>query len=344
MLQPLFEITFNPISDTKNPKQIRIIEIEGITGLTNIESAFENMDNLLEIEALMIFLNKKYDLDSGNYDVFNYIKNVINFSIRTLEAFNMNYDEFYDNMTTDEACFVILNKILGKNDIESKNGFPIAFNFVPEHANKMQKTVENKNWFPYVKGRHSLNSDMLLVSILHYLNTDNSRVMFHGTSWNSALSIMDEINIRPRQRATDFGLRNFYLTDTFSTACSWANRNNQAAIVIFIVPELFIESLQNHLYLIYDQNWKELIFKCRNEPSGLNIRQERRAYQQYIREIDSKDLISGPICCNPGVNNINEIECIKYREYIPYQFSFKDSTCAQLNDFLAVTLFFEEKI
>uniref|UniRef100_A0A6C0AD93 Uncharacterized protein n=1 Tax=viral metagenome TaxID=1070528 RepID=A0A6C0AD93_9ZZZZ len=139
-------------------------------------------------------------------------------------------------------------------------------------------------------------------------------------------------------------MKNFYLTDTFKTACIWAQRNNQAAVVIFIIPNTYIESLENHLILNEEEIWKKTVYKIRNKPKPdlLDYTKEKRNYKKFIKDIDSNDLISGPICANPTAHDIDDIRPIKCDGYIPYQYSFKESTIDDLNSMKAITLFFEE--
>ena len=90
------------------------------------------------------------------------------------------------------------------------------------------------------------------------------------------------------------------------------------------------------------EEWRELIFKTRNPPRGAHIRELRREYRNFITYLDSRDLISGPICSNQGVTNIEEITYIKYDREIPFQYSFKDTIINILNQFLVTTIFFKQ--
>ena len=271
-------------------------------------------------------------------------------------------------MLLEEALEVILTKLITNNAMESINGFPSIFNFTSNQTNISQIYNGNK-WFPYGRSRYELTYTELLTRIMNSINLpNNSMLFFHGTSWQHAFSIMDELasgsgkhEIRPRQYCTDFGLRNFYLTNTFETACLWAERNIQPAVVVFIIPNEYIEGLHNHLKLNDIREWKETVFKItsgtgechRNPPRHEHSnKQQRNEYKKYIREIDSQDLISGPILANPIARDVSEVKYIKYGNYIPTQYSFvakpgpkgKDSTIDDLNGMLVITVFFEEII
>lgn len=170
---------------------------------------------------------------------------------------------------------------------------------------------------------------------------------------------MEEIIILPGtfKGTTDFGLRNFYLekikifsgksgriclTNTFQTACSWALRNEYAAVVIFVISNNYIDNLPNHLKLTDLDLWKETTFKIRNPPNrGPNLKTKLNEYYAVLNGIDSYDLISGSIVKNVSARSKEEIEPIKYGNYIPLQYSFKDTTLQDLENMLAITIFFK---
>lgn len=337
------DLSFEPSSESINSKNLRIMSIEGMTGLQNIEIAFKNPLNNTEVELLASFLDRKYDLSLGDTDILSFVTNILGFSLRSLQFIHADFEEFYDNLTTIEAIEIILTKLLDNNgDIPSTNGFPAEFNFNSSNANIVQN-YENSKWFPYTNSRYLRNKDQLLIKIMQNINIDNSRLFFHGCSWAGGLGISNGLEIRPRPDATDFGLRNFYVTDTFQTAWIWAIRNRQPAISIFVIPEEFIDNLEHHIILHNDNTWKNLVFRCRNRPSnGPNLRNRLIEYNNFIRELDSNDLISGPIFVNPGVRTVNDVNPIIYGNNIPYQYSFKDSTLNNLNGMLAITVFFQE--
>lgn len=338
----LQSFTFTPVLKNRNNKSIRICAIEGITGLRNIDDAFLNPLNNTEVELLVSFLERKYKLHEVEDDIYFYIRDVIGFSDISLENINANYEEYYDNMSISEALTVILTKLIDHKGESPVNGFPREFHFSPNNRGIIQN-YKNRQWFPVSDNRQNINYENLLIRVMRSFNTDNSKIMFHGTSWRSAISIMNRIRINQRLTSTDFGLRNFYLTDNFQTSCMWALRNNYAAIVIFIIPEEFIDNLQHHLILNEKILWQQTVFRIRNPPEeGDNLDELIDEYESFIREIDSNDLISGPIVRNIKARTIEDVDYIKYGELVPYQYSFKDSTVNFLNNMIAVTLFFED--
>lgn len=332
---------YEPISLLKD---LKIIQIEGITGLKDLDHVFDDRLNETDIEMIVIFLNKKYDLSLGDSNPFDFIVSVIKFSFRSLRAIKADFKEFYDNMTTKESVIVILTKLLITTySISTTNGFPTILNYNSSMSNKSQEYIGDKKWFPYVKGDRRMKFDQLLARSTNMLDLTDKTLLFHGTSWESAFSIYDEIEIFQRQRATDFGMRNFYLTDTFKTACIWASRNVQSAILIFCIPNTFLDELEN--YSNFNErnieDWKQLVFKCRNPPLGRNIQTLRREYRNFIDTLDDMDCISGSILANPSAP-LDEIKYIKYGSEVPYQYSFKDSTIDILNNFLSIVIFFEQ--
>lgn len=81
-----------------------------------------------------------------------------------------------------------------------------------------------------------------------------------------------------------------------------------------------------------------MTFKIRNPP---NFGEELDNYYTFLEEIDSNDLISGPIVANPRTKTKENIKPTTYEHHNPHQYSFKDSTITNLNNMLAITLFFE---
>uniref|UniRef100_A0A6C0AD86 Uncharacterized protein n=1 Tax=viral metagenome TaxID=1070528 RepID=A0A6C0AD86_9ZZZZ len=144
-------------------QEFRILSIEGLTGLKNIKSAFEDTLNNSEVELLISFLDKKYNF-SLYEDVYDFIVNVAKFSSRSLKIIEANYEEFYDNMTIPEALEVILTKLIVNNGIHTTNGFPSVFNFTLNQKNSTQIYKGNKI-FPYVGGKNKLKHDQLLSRI-----------------------------------------------------------------------------------------------------------------------------------------------------------------------------------
>ena len=84
--QAIPEFTFTPRLQSVDRKQIRISAIEGITGLKDISSEFDNPLNNTEIELLISFLSRKYNFLLCD-DVFYYIINVLKFSQNSLKKY-----------------------------------------------------------------------------------------------------------------------------------------------------------------------------------------------------------------------------------------------------------------
>lgn len=356
-------------------RSIRISAIEGITGLKGISHAFENQINETEVELILSFLERKYRFsEEDGYDIRNFLLNVVGFSENSLKFINANYYEFFEGLTTKEACFIVLTKLLDvSNDIPTEYGFPSDFNYTPSKANTVQRTENGPNsdtfsneenvsqlfseqkhkngwkWYPFVnQNSRRLQYEQILKRVMRTIQTDNNRLYFHGCSWESAIYINDAIQIIQRENATDFGMRNFYLTDTFSTAYVWAKRNTQSAIVIFAIPDSLIENEENKQDLsmrgLEDlEEWKNFVFKIRNKPKvGANLRERRLEYTNLLNNADSKNLILGPIFANPDVKAIKGVRYVKYGDVVPFQYSFKDLLAPQLNNYIAITLFIQD--
>jgi len=218
----------------------------------------------------------------------------------------------------------------------------------------MENSIQNyNNWkyIPYVPNVNFNGDDYynLLNNILFKLNIRNldeqHTLYYHGTNWRSAFSINRQIKAIRQQNASDFGKSDFYITDTLRTAYTWARRNKQPAIVMFIIPDNHISSIDDCIVMNHRRNlneWKNFVYKIRTTPSEYNDF-EIQEYEEFIVDIDSKKLIAGPIFANPGVN-INEVDYIKYNNTVPYQYSFREESCRELNRYITITIFLKEQV
>lgn len=326
----------------------RILYLESKTGLRNLKSVFENAAMYDEVSIILGFIIENYTiLENTPGLILNSMNHI--FSNEALYLIEADNEEYYYNMTGEEAIISILNKLINTvGESKTINGFPSQFNHRRENNNKMQRTSSGEYWFPFVN-TGNLEYSKLYDHLVKQFNFDHSKykLLLHGTSFKSALSINEKIWISHRLNtslmATDFGIRNFYVTDTFYTACKWCNRNSrQPAIVFFLVPnEIFMTD--NKLSFDVNTNlneWKETVFKVRDEQTGEDD------YYDYVDILDSKDYIEGPIYSNPGNKDPNMVDFVKYQRdgnlVVPTQISFKDSIIHQLNKHILFTLYFED--
>lgn len=132
--------------------KLRLLAIQELTGLKNLNHAFDYNINNTEIELLIFFLDRRHNFSLCEYEedngVYEYITNIIQFSPESLELIGANFKEFYDNLTVFEAVNVILNKLLDGDDvINSINGFPADLNISSNHVNK-PVIYDNVNIYP----------------------------------------------------------------------------------------------------------------------------------------------------------------------------------------------------
>ena len=110
-------VSYMPLHRNTNKKILRIMAIEGVTGLKYIKDAFidcdcfENYSPDIEKELLIKFLNKKYNFSSCVGDVYYFIVNTIGFSHVSLKCINSNYKEFYYGMSVEKGVEIILKKL-----------------------------------------------------------------------------------------------------------------------------------------------------------------------------------------------------------------------------------------
>lgn len=337
-----------------NDEDIKIMTLSTITGLSEyfIKKSFENTpQNISVVEKLVDGFNKMYDFseyDNNTSQMFNFVFNISGISKHFLISIRANQKEFYNNITLRESLTIILTKMIDHdNDTPSKNGFPASFNFIQGQQNSILRLSNGKLWYPYINNGFP-SCGRLINDILNKLNiidTDNLKLLYHGTSWRCAADIMKKIKATTRGTCSDFGLYNFYTTDVFFTACEWAYRKNQGAVVIFAIPddqfyEWNVKNLSDTL------EWKNIVFNLRNPPDPFNTDNYELISQEYdnlVEEIDSYDVIEGPILSNPGAKTIEQVEFIRNNDRrIPYQFSFKPSSVNSLNPFLLATVFFSQ--
>ena len=228
--------------------------------------------------------------------------------------------------------------------MENKNGFP----FNTSQINKIQDYKGDK-YFPC---DNLLYKNLLKIILNNYPEIKEENLFFHGTSWTSVDSILNGIEITQRRYPSNFGSRNFYLTDNLEYAIDLTFKYTQRAVIIFYIPDEFLGGLNRlHFPLSDISSWKELIFNVRNSPKYLyrnsltitrkETQQKTREYNKYISDLDSLDLISGPICCNPKADSKEKLEYLSHDDgTIPYQYSFKDSSYSFLNDFILLPIYF----
>lgn len=168
---------YEPISSSR---ELKIIQIEGITGLKGLDQVFDNRLNETDIEMIVFYLDRKHDLSLGDSNHFEFIVSVIKFSFRSLHTIKADFKEFYDNMTTKESVIVILTKLLITTySISTSDGFPTILNYNSTMSNQSQEYIGDKKWFPYVKGDRGMKFDQLLARSTNMLDLTDKTLLFH---------------------------------------------------------------------------------------------------------------------------------------------------------------------
>lgn len=336
-------------------EDIKIMYVSNITGLSQefIAEAFNNSpENISDSEKLVnaiIKRNKISEHDNNIESMCDFVFDVSLLSKRFLVFLGANKPEFYNNITLIDALTIILSRMLkdNNNNVPCSNGFPASFNFTKGQENNILKLSNGKSWYPCLN-TGSLNFGRVCTNLLNRLNVAESsgyKLLYHGTSWLNAGDIMRRIKTTTRGVCSDFGMNNFYTTDVFYTACEWAIKNSQAAVVVLAIPdELFF---QMNIKNLSDTNeWRSVVFMLRNEPKVMlstNYDEEIEFYENLVEEIDKYDMVEGPIMSNPGAKSVHEVEMMRNNDRrIPYQFSFKKSYVDNLNQFILTTVFFSQ--
>lgn len=336
----------SPFESEVTEKQKLVWDLTNQIGI-DVTHAFDDEEliaGLMDDEIIVLYISRKFNKIMNLVEPIVFIKHIVKIPEYKLKQNNINYKEFYFGMTCIEALEIVVLKLLGNNSITVKNLFHPDLNY-NGNANTMNKTLNGKYWFPYVRNGQLPFNDLLSTAIKDF-NIDHSThsLLFRGTNWGKALSTNHKTNrVESSGEYTDFGMENFYLTDDFYTACNWANRNQQCAVVIFSVPKTMVENLKNKIQLNHTTSlneWKKFVFYNRISPTdGPNFCEKQSEHENFIDELDKNDLVSGPIFLNPYVTRSEDVEFVITGEKIPYQYSFKESSCHLLHQFILTTIY-----
>ena len=323
-------------------KEKKVRHIEGMLRLGNLNKVFCVEIGLTDVEMLFKYFNEKYDFSLGEENPFNFIIDVIGFSLGTLRLARMDKEEYYFHRSISESLEIVLNNLLDQNKlINTKNGFPESLDI----QNNQINTLVNYNSDSFLLLSDN-NFNIKYNQVLNIIKQsgfegDPNDLYFHGTNFISSISIIRWIEIFPR--ITDFGHRNFYLSNSFKFAYQSVQCKQQKAIVVFHIPQNVFGDLNKLEFTMSNiDDWKNLVNKIRNPiiipdleyliNKNKAIQQKaknKREYDNFISYVDSYDLVSGPICKNWNTN----IDYMKYEDHIPFQYAFKQSSIDQLNNY-----------
>lgn len=313
---------------------LKIAVLNARTGLSEnfIREAFEsepvNITDSEKIVNLMRTRHKFWNHNNTAEEMYNFVYNISGISQCALISIDAHNIEYYENYGLYEVLMNIINKLTQdtSNDIPYTDGFPYMFNFQKGNENKINNLPCGRTWYPSTNNNPEQYA-RIGRDVLRQLNieeSEDSKLLYHGTSVKNAMSVMSRVKVTSKEFCSDFGMFNFYTTDIFYTACKWAKKENQqGAVVIFNIPNEFLYRLNvlSYVYHYNDgtvsdvpesdtDNWRKLVFKLRNPPRskrGILTEEEllqdeliEREYEEFIDEVDSYDLVEGPICSNPG--------------------------------------------
>ena len=247
-------------------KEKKIRHIEGILRIGDLSKAFNTTVEIPDVELLLVFFREKYDFSLGEENPFNFMIDVIGFSLETLKLVGADKNEYYIHRSVSDCLETILNELLDKIELmDTKNGYPSFLNI----QNNQINTLISFNKFIFLPlSDNNLNAQYN--QVLHIIKQfgfrgDPTDLYFHGTDFMSAGSIMQWIQIFPR--ITDFGERNFYVSDSFRSTCQWVQHKQQKAIVVFHIPKNILDSLYKLKFTMENiEEWKFFFNKIRNPP------------------------------------------------------------------------------
>lgn len=302
----------------------RIMIIETLTGLTNLNYAF-NLENwnLDEIEILVMYYSNNRIHKNLYKEPIEFLLETIGFKKECLSIYGLLNPLLYDNLTYEEILNVAFTKILTYPGNSSYNinsddlGFPNENRFIHGTENTIQHLPgirTTKTWIPL------LNPSFNLVDLLNSRKNKDSTLFFHGCQWPHARSIQREVRIIPRQ--SDFGFDNFILVDSLPVAMNWSLRGNCPAIVVFSIPNSFIQDKVP----FNDIQWKKFVFDVRKDNND-------QVDDQY-------KIITGPILKNPTtIKKYEDCKKLVFDDKTICQISFVSDLCKELNKFILTTIY-----
>ena len=197
-----------------------------IIDIDKIYEIYTEHPDLTQTEKIMIYINKTYDLTL--YNAFEFINNLIKIDLLdSLKIIGADKIEYFYYMSIEEALERILTFLFKENNsMPSKNGFPVEFNV---NQSNIPFNFNGNIIFPYTELNETYSE--ILSNILENLNINEDNLFFHGTNWVSALSIINWIEIF--EHISDFGKKNFYLSNNFKSAFKWAKTRGSKCYCCF---------------------------------------------------------------------------------------------------------------
>ena len=280
---------------------------------------FEEIEHMTFQENLLNFLFMRYHYDNVQ-DYRDFLLNRIEFSPDVLERYQID-ESFFEHLTIKEVIEIIIKKILGGLGLSDDN-LPVDKNYYPKDLNFernlndfIKYNQENVYAFGYIPN-HIWDERYILNNLKRKFSIDewnNSKFFYHGTTWESAFSILDSIDLS--NRYTDFGKYTFYVSDSFKSATKWAvERNQQGAVIIFKPMTGWIDDINPSKIKVFSHRlgnineWKKFVYRCR--------------HKQKPFEFMNYDYISGPILANPK-SLLDEYTYLQYGYEIPYQIAVR---------------------
>lgn len=214
----------------------------------------------------------------------------LGFSKSLIDATWSDHQSILPHMTPDQVVNMIIERALHRMGMSERapsvGGFPAQFSGCSANTLRGDQApfVVLNDCHPGTTAAVDVTLEMLNTT-LGTTGTSFKR-LYHGTSWVSADSIVEGVNLDFSRVNLDFG-KGFYTGESFSDAMNWADRFSQPAVVVFLIPsDEFVNP--NPPLRILDltsdhQRWSNLTEGCR----GLN--------RTVMAEASRNECISGPI-------------------------------------------------
>lgn len=217
----------------------------------------------------------------------------LRFSNSLLDSIWRYHREILQHMSPDQIVEMIIERALfhmgrGKK-VPSNGGYPANF---PTSLNMVQAgAAPCRMNYDHLAPSNANASNPILDAVRNIVGGGGFRRLYHGTSWLNANSIVRGINLQHSRVDLDFG-PGFYVGENLRMASLWARRFNQAAVVIFLIPnEVFENRPFTYLETDGDAEWRRITNGCRNEDA------------EVLLEMALFGCITGPMVANPHGQN-----------------------------------------
>jgi hypothetical protein len=217
--------------------------------------------------------------NENNTDFLSVLRN-LHFKPKVLQTLINLISPLLNTSYSDSQLFdIVLDNVLQRNKPVSSASFLLDL-----QENTWKTTKEYGESVLY-------NFKIPLKTLVKQKINNNHLYLYHATSWNYALDIVNNgIDHLKGRRCLDFGIiPGFYLSDDIKNAFDWCQKNklnwkNEMCVIIFKVSTLY-KKLKTKTFEIADNEWEYLTKNSRLCQTNRNL-------------LDTYDMVHGPMVAN----------------------------------------------